>query len=80
MRVALVVRRGFGERAIERGLLWCFAEGVQPCKGAIFDIRDGQMADRLVVGKIKCPSCLYNRITGNRTNRYSPLQCSIIGP
>jgi hypothetical protein len=32
---ALVVCRGFGERAIEGRSLWCFAEGVRPCNGAI---------------------------------------------
>jgi hypothetical protein len=38
LTAALVVRRGFGERAIERGSLWCFAEGVRPCKGAILTV------------------------------------------
>jgi hypothetical protein len=34
-------------------LLRWFTEGVRPCKRAI-DVRDGQMADRLLIGKNQC--------------------------
>jgi hypothetical protein len=59
------VPKGKGLSIPDGGLLWCFAEGVQPCRGAIFDVRNGQMADRLVViGKKQYLSSLWNRIIG----------------
>jgi hypothetical protein len=79
LTVALVVRKVQEFVTLQRSdfdrLLWRFTEGIQPCKRAIFDVRDGQMADRLVViGKKQYLSSLWNRIIGKVIDSCSPLR------
>jgi hypothetical protein len=58
--------RGSGVRDLAKKRLRGCSGGSQRVLGerAIFDVRDGQMADRLVVGKKQCLSSLWNRIIG----------------
>jgi hypothetical protein len=62
-----VVRRGYS--ALQRSdwgvaLVVCEVQEFVTLQRSDFDVRDGQMADRLVVGKKQCLSSLWNRIIG----------------